>query len=448
MTKERPKTDAGGDATQTRGAPLLWSVVALMFCWLAVGGATTVAGGPPQVFAEDQVLADAFVAEGHFGVGLAGSAVNLTIGMSDGAQVFHQLWNWDPILGNWQTDGSADGPGTAWLPWAPLAIDSTTAAWYLDYVTQGDPWPKIQIVGLPGASGGPRSGSVVWLDQPSLPSATTLAIDGFRLVVGDHAFNAVHAHEYDPVTEAWEFTGAVENPSSPPSGFGRALALEGDLLVVGSHHPLVGDTGSVAVYKADPDDVLCPDYYCLWDELTVGQADNFFGQAVALSGDWLAVGAPYQDSTLPPFQDRGTVFLYQRDATGHFVLRTAVSGPGPTFHFGYSVALSGSTLLVGAPGEDFDIPPFNFEDIGAAYLFRRSGAQLVATAKLQSTSLQAGMRLGETVALSRYAALAGAPNMDVLGHDSGAVLSWVGPIALFTDGFESGDISAWSSAVP
>ena len=69
-----------------------------------------------------------------------------------------------------------------------------------------------------------------------------------------------------------------------------------------------------------------------------------FGYAVALQGDLLAVGAP----------GAGAVFLFQRHHGGSNawgeILRWSPSGAGANgADFGWSVALSDSTLIVGAP---------------------------------------------------------------------------------------------------
>ena len=159
------------------------------------------------------------------------------------------------------------------------------------------------------------------------------------------------------------------------------------------------------------------------------------------------MGASRQDSSLPPFQDRGIVFLYELDPTGHFVFRDSLSGPGPTVYFGASVALFETLLLVGAPGEDFDIGGMTFENVGAAYLFQRSGSQFNETAKLVGSSPQPGMNLGRRVALTANAALAGAPYANVAVAASGAVLSWKRLPSVFADGFESGDTSIWSMTI-
>ncbi len=97
----------------------------------------------------------------------------------------------------------------------------------------------------------------------------------------------------------------------------------------------------------------------------------------------------------------------------------------------------------------FRVPPFTFEDVGAAYLYRISGSQLEGIGRLSSSQIEPGTEAGRAVALTDFSALVGAPYLDLYGDvDRGTVLIYNGLVAQFFDGFESGNTSAWSSAVP
>ena len=62
---------------------------------------------------------------------------------------------------------------------------------------------------------------------------------------------------------------------------------------------------------------------------------------------------------------------------------------------------------------------------------------------------QPGTEAGEAVALTDFSALVGSAYLDRYGGvDRGTVLIYNGLVTQFFDGFESGDTSAWSSAVP
>ena len=73
-----------------------------------------------------------------------------------------------------------------------------------------------------------------------------------------------------------------------------------------------------------------------------------FGEALAINNDWLVVGAPFYNQ---PFNNAGGVFLYDRQ-NGYVQQALVPSDPGPEALFGSSVAVLGDLVLVGAPGDD------------------------------------------------------------------------------------------------
>jgi hypothetical protein len=127
-----------------------------------------------------------------------------------------------------------------------------------------------------------------------------------------------------------------------------------------------------------------------------------FGRSISVSGDWMAVGAPDMDDPSGPV-GWGGVYLYRRARSGSWLLQTTLFYPRaeiaskfPNFanpglglspqRFGYSVALSGTFLVVGVPrwapayGEFSTYPNmpgsrFYRGDRGGAFFYRRTGAR-------------------------------------------------------------------------
>lgn len=99
-----------------------------------------------------------------------------------------------------------------------------------------------------------------------------------------------------------------------------------------------------------------------------------FGFSVAVSGDWLAVGAPGTILDTGGAR-RGAVFLFRSEGeTWHFEKRIAplqTEAPGPDARCGHSVALSGPYLAVGCPGAGLLFDPDN--ENGAMLIYRRDG---------------------------------------------------------------------------
>ncbi|HVV86075.1 MAG TPA: hypothetical protein VHE35_23610 [Kofleriaceae bacterium] len=131
-----------------------------------------------------------------------------------------------------------------------------------------------------------------------------------------------------------------------------------------------------------------------------GNGDGF-GIAVAASADYVAVGAWYEDSSSTAGTDEGTtdsgaVYLFHRDGQEWtFSQRLKGSAITRTRYFGYSLALDGSVLVVGAYGEDA-----RGADAGAAYVFRLVGAQWAEEQRLTASDGRAGDEFGFSVAVS------------------------------------------------
>jgi len=151
-------------------------------------------------------------------------------------------------------------------------------------------------------------------------------------------------------------------------GFGSALALSGDTALIGSY----GDdnsagtlAGAAYVFQRDPSSGLWSEYLEL--HASDGGPGEFFGFAVGLAGDVAIVGkGPNLGGLLIP----GMAYVFERDQGGPDqwgeVTELTATPPGNLDHFGEAVAVSGDTILVGAWG---DVGKGNNE--GAAYVFER-----------------------------------------------------------------------------
>jgi hypothetical protein len=165
------------------------------------------------------------------------------------------------------------------------------------------------------------------------------------------------------------FTSTQTLTESSPAEFdayGTAVAISGSTMVVGA--PNAGTYGEVDVYTQASDGK--------WDflqTLTASQAEQF-GQSVAISGNTIVVGAPGGSSSY----DNGSVWIYSRTSdSGDWptsatqTLAAASTSPSDLDEFGYSVAISGNLLAVGAPNAGdtngggvqvyTDIPPYGYD---------------------------------------------------------------------------------------
>jgi hypothetical protein len=133
--------------------------------------------------------------------------------------------------------------------------------------------------------------------------------------------------------------------------------------------------------------------------------DNF-GQSVALSGDTMVVGTISDDEGGWPV---GAAWVFVREGTTWIqraYLKPSTSSTGQ-FWFGLSVAISGDTIVVGAPMESSNASGINgnqndnsLPQAGAAYVFVREGTTWSQQAYLKASNPSRGDQFGFSVAIS------------------------------------------------
>lgn len=196
--------------------------------------------------------------------------------------------------------------------------------------------------------------------------------------------------------------------------FGQSIALTDTYLVIGApRHDASGvDSGAAYIYRRDNGTWS----YC--EKLTArdGVAGDLFGISVAVDGSTILVGADLHDEKA---ENAGAVYVYMLDGD-HWKQEAKLLAPdaGKTDLFGVRVSLSGNTALISARRDDIDELGV---DAGSAYIFARHGTAWVQEDKLISPDGHADDRFGRGVALSGELAVISAMNHDANGTDTGAV---------------------------
>jgi LPXTG-site transpeptidase (sortase) family protein len=108
------------------------------------------------------------------------------------------------------------------------------------------------------------------------------------------------------------------------------------------------------------------------------------------------------------------------------VAQAVLASPDPTAldEFGWSVAVSGNTAVVGARNEDPDLGGGPISQAGAAYVYVRSGTGWILEAKLVPRDAKPGDTFGVSVAIEGNTAVVGASGRDV-GDDENAGAAFV-----------------------
>ena len=207
--------------------------------------------------------------------------------------------------------------------------------------------------------------------------------------------------------------GADIGGVGPGDRYGWDVAIEGTMVAGGApmYDGVMLDGGLVEVRAEDKTG--------LWASLQIllppgGGAGDQFGWSVAMRGGVLVVGAPFHDS---PLDNTGIVHVYRWNGV-EFRWEQALS-PTHSFvdaWFGYSVDTDGERILVGAPGNGFA-----GAGSGIAYVFEEVGGGWVLDEDIAPLDLAAGDGFGASCQLIDDIAVISSPHADPNGlADAGA----------------------------
>ena len=221
----------------------------------------------------------------------------------------------------------------------------------------------------------------------------------------------------------WNGTGWVEEAKLVPNDpqqkdlFGVSVDVEGDTIAVGSFYDddMGSHSGSAYVFSKVAGSWVEEAKLIAPD----GIEGDLFGFSVAISGDLVAVGAPAIGEPKPR---AGKAYVYRRDESGWRLEATLMSNaPEAGAGFGYSLALEDVTLLVGAVFADVAAV-----DTGAVYVFRLNAGLWVQEARLAATDGARKDYFGSNVSLSGTTAVVSGWKAGKGGSGAAYVLSWNG----------------------
>jgi nucleoside-specific outer membrane channel protein Tsx len=250
-----------------------------------------------------------------------------------------------------------------------------------------------------------------WLQQAELTAADgsyyddfgqSVAVSGSTMVVGapGHTvgsnFAQGVAYVFVESGGLWKQQAVLSAADGTPSdGFGDSVAISGSTIVVGApFHPsdVYGDWGPGAAYVF----VQSGGTWTQQAELTAsdGVPGDWFGLSVAISGSTALIGS--ENNAAYVFVQNGTTWSQQAELTA--------SDAAPSDQFGYSVALIGSTALIGSVGHTVGS---NYAQ-GAAYVFVESGGTWTQQAELTASDGAYLNRFGQSVSVDGSTIVVGA----------------------------------------
>ena len=243
---------------------------------------------------------------------------------------------------------------------------------------------------------------------------TSLAVNGDTLVVGAFYTSDAEGKAYiygrnQGGAGAWGLAASLSDPGAKADDcFGAAVAVDGDTVAAGAYCT-GGQQGAAYIFSRNQNGAGAWGLAASLSDPQATAGDDF-GFAVAVSGDTLVVGAYGEGS------QAGAVWFYDRNQNGAGAWGVTqgnfATGAG---HFGASVDVDGETVVIGGYGQ------------GIIYIFSRNnqqgaGIQWQQAAYLPQPATTTGYQFGYSVAVNGGTLAVGAYDSDS-GHGAAYVYS-------------------------
>jgi len=232
---------------------------------------------------------------------------------------------------------------------------------------------------------------------PKAEFGRSVAIQGGRVFVGARFAQAGDVEEagavyvFEKNKNTWRYEEKVVSPA-PQKGdnFGRAIAIQGNLLVVTARK---NDAEKGAVYVFEK---RGHGYACTANLVASDSTDgDYFGQSIDIQGSFLVIGA--RNTAGPDGVKSGGFYLFrQKGGQWLEVIKMTPPGGKDDDQCGFAIAIKGDTIVVTARRAD----PAGLNNAGAVYVYslKRDSVQFVT--KLTPGDASKGDEFGQSVAFA------------------------------------------------
>jgi hypothetical protein len=226
------------------------------------------------------------------------------------------------------------------------------------------------------------------------------------------------AYEYTMPAGGWKsMTQTAEltaNPTSEDTRLGVSVAVSGGTIVAGDPEQTVGahgDAGAAYVFVKPAGEWTSAHQVAELTASDPNPGNDRLGTSVAISGNTIVAGAPFHQ--VGTNGQQGAAYVFVKPA-GEWANKSqsaelTASDGRPGDKLGYSVAVAGGRVLAGAPARQVA----EYSDQGAAFVFSEPGGgwsgSLTQVQELAASGDRTGDSFGESVAISGNLILAGAP---------------------------------------
>ncbi|HQF24565.1 MAG TPA: FG-GAP repeat protein, partial [Polyangiaceae bacterium] len=242
-------------------------------------------------------------------------------------------------------------------------------------------------------------------------------ISGETVVVGAYQHDGVGSDEgaayiFVRSGSTWsQQAKLVAGDAAASDYFGVAVAVDGDTAVIGSYadDDKGSNSGSVYVFERSG---------TAWNQAqklvaSDGAANDNFGRAVALQGNTIVVGSPNDDDGA---SNSGSAYVFEKTGTSwSAAAKLNAADPNANAYFGFSVAVDADTVIAGAYRDNSTAA-----NMGAAYVFVRDSGTFSQQAKLVGSESAAEDRFAQSVAIFGDVVMVSAHLADPKGSNSGA----------------------------
>ncbi len=324
------------------------------------------------------------------------------------------------------TDQTLSGFGTAVAVFGDIAAVGTTAETVCIFSRANAIWSQQTCIKAATGDAGDHFGSTIALSGSTLVVGAHGESSKATGVGGDGSDNSVSAsgaaYVFIPSAGSWTQVAYLKPAAAQANlHFGYAVAVHGDVIAVGAPGE-AGDAkqqaGAAFVFNRSGTT------WSAGPKLKASNPDahDLFGQAVAVNGATLVVGAPGEASAAigsggnaadnsAPGRGAGYVFAFASGTWNQTAYLKSPTAGG--FAFGSSVAVFGGDLAIGAP-KDSDTNA-NTPDSGAVFVWRKGGSVWTSFGTLSAKEPASGARLGTATAIEGASVVAGAPGESTCG---------------------------------
>ncbi len=210
-------------------------------------------------------------------------------------------------------------------------------------------WKEVQKITAPDKTSGDYFG-------------TSISVNNGRIAIGaygedDKGRSAGAVYTFELIDNQWEFETKIHDQEGAANDrFGCSVVLDEHTLVVGANRD--NKAGSIIIFEKKETG---------WNQTlkifsSDGKAKDKFGSSLALSGDYLAVGADGAEGFM------GAIYIFDKNLGGQNnwgeVKKIQPMDAKTDDRFGKTIAMSGDYLLAGSEGHEMGM--------GATYLFRKN----------------------------------------------------------------------------